>query len=528
MTNLLNAVCAAAFLAAPAALFAWGSAERGASADEPTAAGIFPVEPAISMLAGHTWSHDPTDNPWVQSWGAPTGVNLEWVWMGAEQMPIVFASDNSPDMMFGVAGGHKNLIAGMLQNGVVADLRPHLGKGYTPNLDRIFAEKPEALAYMLNPQGQMQALARFHFLESNYLEQNYMINRRWLDALGLDAPTTTGELRDVLIAFRDGDPNGNGKADEIPFAFVVNDGFAQHLRSMYGIWGMPTKNGIAIRDGQAYFAPITQGYRDLITYMADLYSEGLIDPESFTMNSNDFNAKVDDPSGNIYGFVVARRGFTPVNEATANRGEFESIPPLRAPGYEPEMWVHPGRLAIKNVWFMTDVNPYPQHTMAFVDRFYTLENSVQAQFGFAPEGIAQENGVWVPQPIDPERRAQIATAGTFPSIFREEDFGPNLAMDTATQFLFDQYYEHYVRFKAKEQWVRAEFASDEQTEVNTLRTDIEKLWKTNQARWITGAGDIDKEWDGYVQQMKNMGIDRYVELHHAAHSRFLNEVGDYR
>ena len=399
---------------------------------------------------------------------------------------------------------------------------------FAPNLDRIFAEKPEALSYMLNPQGQMQALARFHFLESNYLEQNYMINRRWLDALGLNAPTTTGELRDVLIAFRDGDPNGNGKADEIPFAFVTNDGFAQHLRSMYGIWGMPTKNGIAIRDGQAYFAPITQGYRDMITYLADLYSEGLIDPESFTMNSNDFNAKVDDPAGNIYGFVVARRGFTPVNEATANRGEFESIPPLRAPGYEPEMWVHPGRLAIKNVWFMTDVNPYPEHTMAFVDRFYTLENSVQAQFGFAPEGIMQVDGVWVPQPIDPERRAQIATAGTFPSIFREEDFGPNLAMDTTTQFLYNQYYEHYVRFKAKEQWVRAEFASDEQTEANTLRTDIEKLWKTNQARWLTGAGDIDKEWDAYVQQMKNMGIDRYVELHHAAHSRFLNEVGDYR
>jgi putative aldouronate transport system substrate-binding protein len=177
---------------------------------------------------------------------------------------------------------------------------------------------------------------------------------------------------------------------------------------------------------------------------------------------------------------------------------------------------------------MTDVNPYPEHTMAFVDRFYTLENSVQAQFGFAPEGIMQVDGVWVPQPIDPERRAQIATAGTFPSIFREEDFGPNLAMDTTTQFLYNQYYEHYVRFKAKEQWVRAEFASDEQTEANTLRTDIEKLWKTNQARWITGAGDIDREWDAYVQQMKNMGIDRYVELHHAAHSRFLNEVGDYR
>ena len=28
----------------------------------------------------------------------------------------------------------------------------------------------------------------------------------------------------------------------------------------------------------------------------------------------------------------------------------------------------------------------------------------------------------------------------------------------------------------------------------------------------------------YVKQMKNMGIHRYDELHHVAHTRFLNEV----
>ena len=184
MRNAFTLICAAALLATPAALFAWGSDEGGASADELTAPGIFPVQPEISMVAGHTWTHDPEDNPWVQSWREPAGVNLEWVLMDAEQMSIVFASDDSPDMMFGVAGGHKNLIAQMLQEGVVTDLRQHLGKGYTPNLDRIFAEKPEALAYMLNPQGQLQSLARFLFLESNYLEQNYMINRRWLGRPG--------------------------------------------------------------------------------------------------------------------------------------------------------------------------------------------------------------------------------------------------------------------------------------------------------------------------------------------------------
>ena len=168
-------ICAAALLVTPAALFGNAAGEEMASPDELTAPGIFPIEPSITMVAGHTWTHDPEDNPWIQSWAEPTGVNLEWVLMDStEKMSIVFASDDYPAMMFGVTGLHKNLIAQLLQEGVVTDLRQHLGKGYTPNLDQIFAEKPEALAYMMNPQGQMQALARFHFLESNYLEQNYM------------------------------------------------------------------------------------------------------------------------------------------------------------------------------------------------------------------------------------------------------------------------------------------------------------------------------------------------------------------
>ena len=51
------------------------------------------------------------------------------------------------------------------------------------------------------------------------------INQKWLDNLGLDMPTTTDELRDVLQAFREKDPNGNGQTDEIPlFTNYVDNG----------------------------------------------------------------------------------------------------------------------------------------------------------------------------------------------------------------------------------------------------------------------------------------------------------------
>ena len=527
MNKALVTILGIAMLLTPAFMFAAGD-EESMSSDALTEPGVFPVQPGIILQAGwHSGRFgSAADNRWAQSWEEPTGVKVEFVEMeNVEKITIVFSADDYPDLMLGTAGLEKNLIARLLQEGVAVDLRPHLFQGYTPNLDQIYTERPESLAYMLNPEGKLASLARFQFLESLFLEQNYMINRKWLDALGLDVPTTTDELRDVLIAFRDQDPNGNGKADdELPFGFVANDGFAQHLRSMYGIWGMPTKNGIAIHDGQAYFAPITDAYRAMITYFAGLYRERLIDPESFTQSAQDFNAKVDDPAGNVYGFVIAQRGY----QGTEGRAEMESVPPFRAPGYEPEIWVHPGRLAIKNVWFMTDSNPYPEHTMAWVDRFYTLENSVQSMFGIVPEGVQLVDGVWTPQEIPAEARTKISTSGAFPGIFRASDYGTKLAMDASTQLLYDSYYQHYVDYKAAEQWVRPEFTDSEQTEVSELRTDINTLWQSNEARWISGVGDIDAEWDTYVEQMKAMKIDRYVELHQAAHTRFVNEIGDYR
>src|SRR5690606_41934995 len=42
------------------------------------------------------------------------------------------------------------------------------------------------------------------------------LNTAWLDRLGLDTPTTPDEFRDVLKAFKEQDPNGNGAADEVP------------------------------------------------------------------------------------------------------------------------------------------------------------------------------------------------------------------------------------------------------------------------------------------------------------------------
>ena len=49
------------------------------------------------------------------------------------------------------------------------------------------------------------------------MSRGWWVRQDWLDKLGLKAPQNVDELYTVLKAFRDRDPNGNGKKDEIPW-----------------------------------------------------------------------------------------------------------------------------------------------------------------------------------------------------------------------------------------------------------------------------------------------------------------------
>lgn len=50
-------------------------------------------------------------------------------------------------------------------------------------------------------------------------------------------PNTADELFDVLMAFKEQDPNGNGQADEIPFSFYKDRKF-DLLMSAFGVRGV--------------------------------------------------------------------------------------------------------------------------------------------------------------------------------------------------------------------------------------------------------------------------------------------------
>lgn len=81
---------------------------------------------------------------------------------------------------------------------------------YMPNLKAAMQETPEMKQISTFPDGKIYSLPA-RLPSRPITAQQPVINKAWLDKLGLKAPETIDDLYNVLKAFKEQDPNGNGK-----------------------------------------------------------------------------------------------------------------------------------------------------------------------------------------------------------------------------------------------------------------------------------------------------------------------------
>ena len=142
-----------------------------------------------------------------------TNVHIEWVeipksgW--TEKINIMFSTDSLPDAIIGDVDMARNYE----QLTVLDDYL----EAYAPNVTAFFETRDDYPNALLSPDGTVRTLPIGDESVHNIIDSQLWINQKWLDQLNLQTPETPEELKEVLIAFRDQDPNGNGIQDEIPF-----------------------------------------------------------------------------------------------------------------------------------------------------------------------------------------------------------------------------------------------------------------------------------------------------------------------
>ena len=117
------------------------------------------------------------------------------------------------------------------------------------------------------------------------------IRKDWLDALGLEAPTTRDELVNVAKQFMEKDPGGNGAGNTIGIAVqstpLGSSSNSFGLDAIMATFGSYPQQWIYDENGKVVYGSITDETKTGLAYLAQLYADGIIDPQFATRDYSD-------------------------------------------------------------------------------------------------------------------------------------------------------------------------------------------------------------------------------------------------
>ena len=116
------------------------------------------------------------------------------------------------------------------------------------------------------------------------------IRQDWLDNLGLEVPTTLDEYLQVMIAFTEQDPDGNGQNDTYGWSGSVDSlGALSQFDSIYGAFG--ALGDWTVQDNTLVPQVASEGRRDALDFIRQMNEAGVIDPDWTTQTGQDFQTK---------------------------------------------------------------------------------------------------------------------------------------------------------------------------------------------------------------------------------------------
>ena len=484
------------------------------------------VDDTLTLSFGGTKSAlapDYGDMQLVQQWQTDTNIAIDWKNLPeqvyAEKKNLMLASDELPDVLYNSGLTDAEIV----QNGENGTLLPleDIIEEYAPTLSGILEDRPDIRAAITASDGHIYTLPSVEELGILQYPNFLYINTAWLDALGLPMPTTIDEYHAALEAFRTQDPNGNGKADEIPLSFRTDSFCANPNDLIAALGGQPENNDHRIvRDGEVEFTANTDGYRAGVEALSDWYADGLIDPESFSQDDLAYLSK-----GKADTAVLGSFFWWELKEMVGEdrMGDYAMLGVLKGVDGEQLASVANNQEINRGAMAITRANQYPAATMRWADRLFDPVMSAQVNWG--PVGVTLEENadgvlVQIPAPAgeaEGERRQKVAPGG--PKITTTEDFESVVAPEPRAKERQDLVNEFYAPFKANEAYPPVMLSNDELDATSFAVTDINTLVKEKFATWIVN-GTVDDEWDGYVSQLDSMGIEDVIATYQQAYDRF--------
>lgn len=512
-----------------------GGTDSASSGEEQTNFSIFA---GISAL-----SPDNSEKPLVQQMNEAMGVTIEWNCVSGDTLTekknlILNAGSDLPDALMAASLTDSELLT-YGGNGLLIPLEDYINEETMPNLMKIVEKRPEMLATCTMPDGHIYGLPGISEMGFEYTDGNtyYIgaipqftaINTDWLEEVGMEMPTTVDELHDVLVAFKENDVNGNGDpTDEIPLSFIFpekNGSWCAGLGTLLAPFGCTDYQADhrAIENGQVYYQAASEEYKNAIAYYHDWFEEGLIDIEIFSQDSSQYIAKGNGEDPRLGVFVWWE---IPEVVGEERAESYEYLPILEGPDGTYGVNLNEMGTTSHNSFSVTNACENPELLLKWVDQMYDPINSMQAIYG--PIGVywdeePDENGCYSMRELkEGETAGELKSKSELlgPTEQLTEDYGTYYYLeDRAQERLNDleSFWFNYV--DSTEYYPSVTYTADEIEVINDKLSDIKALTEEKVAHWLRDGG-IEEEWDQYLQDLDNMGLQEVVGAWQAAYDRY--------
>ncbi|RAU91860.1 extracellular solute-binding protein [Paenibacillus sp. YN15] len=400
------------------------------------------------------------------------------------------------------------------QEGAFMPLQELIDK-HAPHIKAFLEARPDVRSVGTAADGSMYFLP---FAPDGEAASGWFIRQDWLDKLGLPVPKTVEKYHEVLKAFRDKDPNGNGQADEIPFFSRSNNG-AYELLSLWA-----ADQGYVLKNGSIVYGPLEPEYKPGIASVAQWYKEGLIDKEIFTRGNKARDILLgNNTGGSNHDWFASTASF---NDTLKDKIPGFHYVPIAPPANVKGEIIEPTARAVVKAdgWGIAASNKHPEETIKYFDFWYTEEGRRLANFGV--EGLTYHMVDGKPKFTDEILQGGQVTQNLY-------KYGAQLEFSFHQDFEYERQYLNPIAEKGineyisnryiREQIPTLAYTSEEEKQLKNMEASINTYASEMGQKWVLGAESVDATYDAFVSKLKTMGIEEVLKIKNNAYQRYLKQ-----
>lgn len=449
--------------------------------------------------------------------GVHMDINTVSTDQSSEQLPLIVASGDYPDLFRGVSFSNGDLDA--YETEVIIDLTDYLAE-YAPNYSALIDANDTIRQNVCTDEGYHLAFYRIYQENGGYdacsVTQGMLIRQDLLDRLNMEIPTNMDELTEVLTAFQ----RDCGLSDAMLLqASITNMG--DTLVSAFGIG-----SAFYTKDGEALYGPRQEAFKDYLTLLNSWYQAGILNSDfiSYSTNPNDETviSKIT-TTGGVGAFFDSAGNMNARNQQAEEGMVYTGMAALQGPDGQNHFGLDAQTVKFPSYYISTQCEDV-ELAVRWNDFWYSDQGILITNYGKEDQSFVYDSNGEPQWTEFVTNNPDGLTQGVVRQAYLMYTVHGICVNDNEINMLTDD------AKAAVELWTTSSdraclmptvsYTAEESTERARLLSDINTYNDEVQLKMVIGDLDIEEYWDTYQETLTSLGIDQVLSITQDALDRF--------